>query len=401
MGDAANVQLPISPEASYGTVPDDFRQIRITSEDLRLDRSSTESREIDPTRQPAGSVPTSKSVSGGFDTELSLVAPAAGDAGFDLLYRLAMMNVWSTIVSLDSQSIDLSAVSNDQVLVTDQATSGAFTNVVEGQWIKMSGFDVNGTVYFHVVSKVSNDSIACEGVRSTGAVTVAEAGQTDISIRASMLRIGSSKESFAAERAYTDLSPIERTYMGGLWIDSWQRTVTPEALLVERFGVRGKTHDTEDTGSLIVTTPDSKWATPRLNAVDDVALVFEGVFASVASTRATRIAHTLNNRSRVDIAIGEDGPIGVGLGIPTFNGEFNAFMTSGALMRKYEDRTVSKFAYLLDDGTNQQMVTAKQVVYTQASAPARDNTSAVEVAAQFAAEPDATGVAVQIDRFGA
>lgn len=401
MGDASSVRLALLEETTFGVLAvGTYDFLRYTGEDLSLDRGVTESGEIDPTRQPAGSIPTSKSVGGGFSTELSLIAPAASPGnGYDPLIEGAMMSDWSTVVALTSQDIDIQNVSGGTFDLVDTLAGGAFTDIVKGQWIKLAGFTTNGTIYAHVTTKTDNDNVSCEGVRAAGAaVTNEAAGGTVISVNASMVRIGATNKSYSLERQYSDLATPEYTMYLGMWVGTWERTVSPEAIITERWGFRGKSQDTT-TSTGTGGSETAKWTTPRLNAIDDIAWLMEGAFTAITSERVTRISHNLDNRPRIDLAISEDGPIDVGVGNPRLTGAFNTFMTDGSVLRKFEDRTFSKLAYLIDDGTRQQLVTVPNLLYTRATGPAAGNDRPVEVVGEWSAEADTDGVAFQIDRF--
>lgn len=405
MGDASSVRLAFGEEVTFGSAASvgsgNWRYLRFTGEDFRLDRTIVESQEIDGTRQPAGSIPTSKSTTGGFSSELSLIAAAASPGnGFDPFYEGALLSDWSTIVALTAQAITISGVSGGTFTLTS-VTTGSFTNVVKGQWMRLGGFATNGTIIAHITTKTSNDVVVVEGVRLDGTAVTNEVG-TGIGVNASMLRIAAVKRSYSFERQYTDLTTPEYSLYTGQWVGTWERTVRPDAIVTERFSFRGKTQATNNSATSTVGTVAPKWATARINAVDDIQWIMEGVFTAIASDCVTNLSHTLDNRPRIDLCIGEDGPGAVGVSNPTFKGNYSTYMRTGDLIRKHENRTASKIAYLIREGSSAryQMVTAANLIYTNVSGPAAGNDRPVEVTAEWSAEPDADGVSLQIDRLG-
>jgi hypothetical protein len=74
-------------------------------------------------------------------------------------------------------------------------------------------------------------------------------------------------------------------------------------------------------------------------------------------------------------------------------------MVDGSLIRLFEADTTSKLAFRLDDGTRQLIVTFPLIRFTDAPAVAAGNDQTVKVDAKWAAEPDADGIAIQLDRF--
>lgn len=407
MADSSQVRVAIAPETTFGVNPGSgFDFIRLTSEGLKLARGFTQSGEIDPNRQPAGQVPINKAAEGPINFEWSLVSPVdidspgASPRGYDLLLEGALMNDWSTIVALTNQSIDITVPGvSEQFDLDDAGLADAFTSVVQGQWIKLSGFSTNGTIYAHVITKDSANALQCEGVRADGSAVTGEAGETTVSISASMLRVGGTKKSFAIEKQFTDVEDAaEYSLYTGMRVATWQMTTSPQQILTGSFGFDGKLQDTT-TSSSTGGSETAKWATPRLNAVDHVKWVMEGVYTAIVSERVAEISQNLDNQTRRDFAVGEEGPPDIGISNPTVGGNFNAFMKNANIVRKYEDQTISKIAYLLDDGTRQMMISVKRLRYTDATAAAGSNNETMQQQATYAAEADADGVSLQIDRF--
>lgn len=399
MGDASSVRLALAEESSYGVNPGSgFRYMRMISQALRHAQEVNQSREIDPLRQPAGSLRINRSAAGSFAAEDSLIAPAAspGD-GFDLLIEAAMMSDWSAVVALTSQEIDIQNASGGTFDLVDQHVSAdAFAGFVVGQGIKLSGFDVNGTVYARITVKTDDANVTVEGVRSTGVAVTNEAGQTDIAVSGSMIRISNTLKSYTGQVEYADLSTPAYSLATGLVLGQWDWRVSPQSVIEHTFNFLGQLFAT--TTSNGAGTPAAKWATPRLTAPFDVKLKMESAFTAVATHRIAEISYRLDNRPRTDFEVGSDTPQ-VGLGTPTLQGAFNVFMDAETLQQKLEGATLSKLGFLLDDGTRQRMITLPRILYTDGGGDAPGNDQSVVQQLNWAAEADANGVAFQIDRF--
>lgn len=416
MGDASQVRLAIAEESTFGVAEPDtnYSFLRFSNENLRHAQETNESDEIDPTRQPPGFLRVSRSSAGGFTSEDSLIAPAilagATQNGFDLPIRGAMMGAWGTIVDLSALSIDLDVPGASEQFDVTATVGTPFTDVVAGQWIRLTGFDLagnSGEVYAHVITKASNAVLECEGVHvaADGTVTppVNEAGQSDIAVKGSMIRIGTTRVSFTIEKQFMDVAlpggSIVPVYsLGtGLVVGTWDWGVTAQQTVRQTFGFLGRRLATT-TSSQTPTAPQAKWATPRLTAPFDVAVKLEGAFGAQSVNRIAEINFRLDNRPRTDFEVGSDSPQ-VGIGTPSLTGNYNVFMDAETLQAKLEANTLSKLAFLLRDGTNGRFTTFPAIRYTDGGADAAGREQAVTQQLAFAAEPDASGVAFQIDRF--
>lgn len=400
MGDASSVRVAVAEESTFGSNPGSgFEFQRFTNDSLKGSQQNVTSAEIDPTRQPAGTQRTNFFAEGALSYEMSLVTPAATPNGFDRLAEGAMMNDWSTLVQLTSQEIDISNISGGTFDLDDQHVSAdAFADVVVGQWMEPKNFDTNTTIYARVTAKASDASVSCEGIRSSGAAVTAEAGQLDIAINASMLRIGTTKKSYSIEKQFTDLTPsLEYMLFTGMRVGTWSMGLTPQQLFTGEFGFTGKLVDT--TTSSGAGSVDPKWSTTRLQAVDHFKNKMEGSFETESALRISEISFNLNNGVRTEPELGIQGSTDIGISTPVFDGTLTAYMTDAALQRKLEDNTSSKLAWRLTDGTRSWLFSIPLIRFTDASVLATGNDQSVLVQMQWSAEPDANGLGPQIDRF--
>lgn len=410
MGDASNVRLAIAEETTFGVVPgaNTFSFLRFSNDNLRHAQDTNESDEIDPLRQPPGFLRVSRSAAGGFTSEDSLIAPAeisgGTQNGFDLPIEGAMQSDWSAVVAFTNRSINITVPGTGGAAfdLDDVGAGGAFSDIVVGQWVRCSGFPVNDDVYAHVLTKNSSSEIYCEGIRidpATGivtSVTTTESGETTISVRGSMIRIGTTRKSYSIEKQFDD---ITRFSMGtGLVVGTWDWGVSAQQTVRHTFGFLGR-RLASDTTTGISGSTQAKWNTPRLTAPFDVIAKLEASFNAPATHRISEINHRLDNRIRTDFEVGSDAPE-VGLGTPSLTGNFNVFMDDITLQQKLEDNTLSKLGYLLSDGTRYRLVTFPAARYTSGGSDAAGRDQPVVQQLAFAAEPDTTdGVAMQLDRF--
>ncbi len=400
MGDASAVRVAIAEEATFGVNPAaGFNFMRFNSESLRYDQQQIQSGQIDPTRQPSANIRVAVNASGGMVCEDSLIAPAASPGnGFDRLIEGAMMNDWPTDLALTSQDIDITGVSGGTFDLSDTLLGGAFTNVSVGDWIKLSGFSVNGTIYARVKTKTDADNISCEGVRSSGAaVTNEAAGGTVISVTGSTLKIGSTKKSYTIERQYTDLTTPEYSLYLGMRVSRWQLSMTPQAIFQHSFDFLGKSQGT--TTSSGAGSPAAVWATPALEAVDHFKMKMLDSFEALSSERISRIDFQIDNRLRQEPELGVLGSQDIGISTPIVSGTIVVYMKNADLIRLTEAGTRSKIAFRQDDGTRQRIIGFNSVLFGTPEQGARGNDQSVEVSLPFTVEQDSDNVAMTVSRF--
>lgn len=399
MGDASRVKLALAEEITFGTNPGTgFNLLRFNSESLRLDIGNVQSRQIDPTRQPSANIRVNLNASGGIVSEDSLVTPAATPIGFDLLIEGALMTDFSTLVALTAQDINITAVSGATFTVSDPTSSGVlFTDVMVGDWIKMAGFAVNGTVYAHVLTKASANSITAEGVRSTGAAVVNESGQTNVSLNASTAKIGTTKKSYTIERQYSDLVTPEYSLYTGMRVNRWGLRLNAQAIFEHTFDFLGKLQSTLTTSG--AGSPAAVWSTPILQAVDHFKMQMLGSFGPVTTVRISEISFDLNNNLRTEPELGVLGSTDIGVSTPTLNGTVRGYMQNADLIRLAEAGTRSKLAFRIDDGTRARILAFPSVLFGTPEAFATGNDASVSFSLPFSCEADSLGVAFSVTRF--
>jgi hypothetical protein len=424
MADQNAVNIAIAEETTFGVLASvtgtDYKYLRFTSEGFRFAGNTVASAEIDATRQPQGQVRVSVNSEGSLNTELSLRTPSDTPTlnGYDSLIEGIAMSDWQDVVDVTatSQDIELTSTTPTTFDCNGSVTPGAFTNVTTGQWIKLSGYATNGTVYGFVTTWTDSDQISCSGCTSTGAGVQTESAASDISISGSYIRLGTTKKSYTVQKYFTDLDTVEYALGTGMRVGSMDFGVSSEAILTAAFTFLGKLMATS-TNNAISASPGSvvaKWATTKLNATSHVPLRFEGAFdnSGVRSStvlnapRMTNLSFTLNNglSTQPEIGDGLAGPGDITIGNPTVEGALEIYMENGEIIRKAEAEVASKLAWLIDDTNNdvQWMISFPNILYRPGvNADAASNEAPLIASFQWDATPDTVnGVSFQIDRFG-
>jgi hypothetical protein len=422
MADQNAVTIAIAEETTFGVAPVTgslYKYMRFNSEGFRFAGNSVQSGELDSNRQAQGQSRVSVNAEGSLNVEVSLRPPTTtyADSGFDSLIEGVCMNTWSDPADIGDVNLDLEieTATASSFYVVQKTGTDAFTNAVVGQWIKVSGFAQNGTVYGFITSIVDGQIVQCTGCRSTGAQVTDETAASDIDLAGSYIRAGSTKRSYAVQKHFTDWTTTEYAHGSGLRIGQLEFGVTNEAILTMAFTFLGKILATS-TQNTITSSPSSiaaKWATTKLNASSHVPLRFEGSFnqdgvrGSGASNapRMTSLTFTLGNglATQPEIGAGLSGPNDITLANPTVEGGLEIYAENGVIMRKAEADTPSKIAWLIDDTVNdvQLMISFPNINYRPTvNADAGSQSAPLTGTFEWDGSPDPTNsVTIQFDRF--
>lgn len=331
VSDSNRVQLAYIAETSFGVqkTGSNLQILRHTGETLKQDTSIQVSNEIRSDRQVADVARTSIGVSGQINAELSY------GSYDDLLLAALMGSTWSTVVTVTASTISASSVDNS---FNDSANG--FTNLVAGQWIKVSGFTTTGNNgYFKIVSK-TNAKIVVSG----GTLTTEAAGNSVTIKMGAQVTNGTTKTSFNIERTYADLSNELSLFLGCM-VNTFNLNFSLGQMLTGNFGFIGKTEQSKTTsGGSGYTAAGSNSV---LNAIDNIASILE---AQASSHEVLAFTLALNNNLRARQKLGNLGAFDIGVGEVNVSGSFEAYFASKTLYDKYLNFTSTSLATIATDG---------------------------------------------------
>jgi hypothetical protein len=185
--ETTDVQLSYIAESTWGTAPNSAATaIRITGESLSGTKQRTRPNEITGTRRVSPAVTQQEAAGGAINFNLSY-------GTFDDLFAGVLGDDWTTALAIDGVGGDISTVASGNKLTS--TTAGKFTNVLAGQWIKLSGFTASSGAnngYYRVATKTSATELVLAGK------TVADEtpSGTAAKVRGSMLRNGDLVKSY-------------------------------------------------------------------------------------------------------------------------------------------------------------------------------------------------------------
>lgn len=381
---AANSKIAYKKETTYGQNPGgNFKYLRFYSDGLTPQTDAIENDEVTSDRLPAGSIVTDIRSQG------AIATPWVPNDLDDWL-EAALCSAWSTNVSLTGRSIDISGASGYTATLTDAATGAAFANVSVGQVIELGGFNTaanNGRC--RVTAKASSNSVTVSGLSFVNV-----SGETDITLKARMLRAGSTRTSLAIEKQFPD-SVLYDLYLG---------------CLVQQFSFEGRLGQPfrvsfdmlgqfpTEGGSSGAGTPTAAGTIDPANVVHNFSEFREGGYGAASSAKINALSFAFGNGVTPIGAFGTLGPVEVLLGRASLSGQLSIWLENWDLATKYRNRTETSLQWTTTWSSGEQYVfTLPAVQLTGCSRVIPGGSGAIAKDIAFAAKKDSAGVAMQID----
>jgi hypothetical protein len=340
--DSSQALLSYLEEDNFGVIPSAaMTEMRFTGESINHNTESTESQELRADRQVSDLVRTAVSAGGDANIEMSYAA-------HDALLAGAFMDTWQAAIAKTAQEIDISAASGQTATFTDDATSGAFTAVKAGQWLRFSGFTDPLNNGYVRVEKVTSVNV----IDVSGLAFVNEVDQVDIAFdNDGSLFLGTTKKHFTLEKEFPDANAGSGEFISysGCRVSQLELNVAVGSILTGRFGFLGlagvPAAASVGTGARVAAATKSV-----LNAIDNVVGIRQAGAASTVSVQSFGV--TLNNNPRSQNAVGSVAAIGIGLGRALVTGTLTAYFETRTMLEEYTGFTVSDFAFRLEDAAH-------------------------------------------------
>lgn len=386
--DTSHAAIAIAEESSYGVNPaTGAYYARFTSDSLKQDNETKVSAEVSGDRNPRGQIRTNVSASGDINFEFS-------DNNFDNLLEGALTSTFSTPMNVNAISVTISGASGGQFVASG---TGAFTDAVEGQWVRFTGFSTNGTIYARIVTRTSANQATLQGTRDDGTAVTNEVGGS-VYVDGSHMKLGTTKTSYTIERQWLDINVFE--LFTGMNVASAKLTIAPGEIINGSFSFLGSKQEDFDTSQ--IGTIAAAGGERTVNAVDNVEAIFEGVFTDEADFCFTEISFNIDSKLRAQNCIGELGASGIGLGVAEITGTIKAFLSDKTLIDKYLNFEESRLAFrIVDSAGNVMIFTFPQIKFATGQDVISGNAADGIVELTWAAEKEdgVSNSAVTIDRF--
>jgi hypothetical protein len=387
-GTSSRVQLRAKPEATFGTVPGtgNHYAVRLTGESLKYAVQTTTSQEIRSDRQIADLILTGAGASGGVNFEWSF-------GEYDDLLQGVLFGTWGNLAGTTGETTITATFAATTITA---ATGTPFTNIIAGQWVRVSGaVNAQNNGWFKVVTPTSATVLTFAAATFTAEVSTA-----NVKVQASRLKNGTTQRSYALERSNADLTQF--TVFRGMTPASLSLSIKPGSILTGAIEFMGKDGARAATTYLPGTTTASLTGAVY-NGVSNVANILEGG-AAITTTAITAFDLSVSNNLRGQQAIGTLGYVGVGAGTSNVTGSISMYFADGTYYDKFLAATATSLSLRVQNGAGGEgyVMTLPNIKYTDGSYPTPGINQDIMVTLPFQALRDITTDAqIIIDRGGA
>jgi len=313
-----------------------MQELRLTGESLRFNIGNETSKEIRSDRQISDLVQTGADCSGALNFELSY-------GTYDDFIAAALFSDWSADLGM-SETNTIAATATG--FTSSGATGHDFADIQPGQWIKMGGFTANDGENNGLYKVLTAAAGTLTTSPAPASIEAASAGKT-ITVKGSMLRNGTTKDSFSLEKVYDDLSPKVYEAFVGMMVNQFSGAVQANSTLTGSFEFIGKSASVATAAMSSGSVTDAS-KTDVMNAVANVASIQEAG-SEVSSGLVNSLNYSVNNNLRGQSAIGVLGFRGVGVGKMDVTGTIAVFFENKDLLAKYIAGTESSLSFRVSD----------------------------------------------------
>jgi hypothetical protein len=383
MGSSNRTRVAYVAESNWGVTPatPTLTTVRRTGGSLKSPTETVTSNEIRSDRNRATVQRVGVSANGSMEFELSY-------GSHDDLLAAAFASAWTTAINF-SDSVQITA------LTGTIAATGAFTNALVGQWLKLSGFTKPGNNgYFRVAKKTSANEITVEDPDHVLEDETKSAAITS----GGCLRNGTTESSFTIEQSHLDLGFYLQFL--GMRVGGVNLSIPASGLITGSFDFQGK--EATASAATIANTLTAAGTNPVFNGTSHFAALTVG--GAALADNLTEISVALTNNLRQRRALGSLAPVGVIYGTADVTGSFRLYPTGKTLIDKYLDFEESSLALRLvgGDGKKSYILTIPKLVFTgdlpETGALDGDVTLDLNWTAYF---DSGLGCTIQLDRFAA
>lgn len=377
-------------EVTWGVTPSNpaLKELRYTGEQIDASQSFEKSQEIRSDRMVSDTVQVDASPAGSINVEIS-------GASYDDFLEGVMMSAWSAQLNIAGVAGDITATAAASSNLTS-TTSGKFTNVVVGQWIRLSGFTATANnTFYKVTAKPNNQTLT---VVPQPASTETPAG-TAAKVDGSYIRNGVTEQSWTLTKIFNDATVATRHNFTGMRVGGMSMDLSTGAILTGSFNFMGKGSSWSES-AFAGESQVAASTTEVMNSVTDVFDIQQNGTAFAAGS-IMQLGLEIDNQHREQKGIGVLGNAGVAAGQLMVNATAQQYFESKAQADLFSAATSFSFSFRVTgrDGYTY-IFTMPKCKYESFVANASGLDSDVMADTQFTALRDATtNCMLQIDRF--
>lgn len=390
LADTNRVGIRIVEEATWGTTPSGpaLLDIPYTGESLQSNTNTVTSDTIRSDRNVSDITKVGGGAGGDINFEMRY-------ADYDLLFGGLMQS--SAVVTNVSAGVASAAFASSVII----ADSNAFSNVVSGQHLKVTGATTSGNNGVYRINSFASSAgghhtitleVASTGVAASFTSEVFAAGTQ---IQGKRLRNGTTNRSFTVEKnMQSDVSTAFQ--FAGMRVNTANLNFETEAILTGSFGFLGKSMTIGSTTVASAVTAAS--GNDVMNASGNVGNVWVNSDA-VTDVYFQNLTMNVTNNMREQKAVGQDANVGIGSGKFQVTGTMNAYFEDSTLISQFENDTKSSIRMqVTDNDGNSVIFTIPKITWTAGNVLADSGDSDAFADLSWGASIDETGTyAMQID----
>lgn len=388
---ANRVSLFAVKETNWGQTPATpaLQQLRYTGESLDDSITTEKSQEIRDDRMVSDLIVTDSSPSGAIDIEFSATT-------FDEFLASAMMSSFSAPLNIAGVAADISTVAASGVPNLTSTTAGKFSNIVLGQWIRLSGFGINVDGFYQVIDIDTNQAIE---LFPAPAAAVTPAGTT-ARVDGSIIRNGVTEQSYTVVKQFNDVSPLVYHIFRGMRVGGISLEMSTGSILTGAINFIGRSAEMTET-ALAGATIVPATATEVMNCVTNIRNITQDGTAVGSEGSIMSLSLELDNQHREQKGIGVLGNVGVAAGQLMVNASASQYFENMEQANKFKNAEAFAFSYrLIDNAGRGYIITMPRAKYESFTANASQLDSDVMAETSFTALRDPiTNCMIQIDRF--
>jgi hypothetical protein len=328
MSDTNRTQMAYVEEAAFGEQKSGsfhLQLLRLTSDTLAQQATTTRSGEIRANRRLANVRTTGKSVAGALGFELSY-------GTFDALFKAALLSAaWGGAATVTASTISAAASDN-----SFNDSGAGFGSLAAGDWVYASGFTAtadNG--FFKIVSKTDSKIVV-----SGGTLTDEASGSSRTIKQGDRIVDGTTLVTHNFERQYADLTTTFALFTG-VAFNTLALNVPTEGIITGSFDCIG--YEETSISASGGNGYDDITTTDPMQTGDVTALLENQVAAGFVGWTMN-----LNNNLRLKREA-PSGIVGVGTGQADISGTLQIHFESSTMYDKWLDETPSSLALCIVD----------------------------------------------------
>jgi len=393
LASTSRAQLRRIVESVFGTTPvsGNPKNVRMTGESLGYQIGTERSKEIRSDRQVTDLIQTSAQANGGVNFELSYNE-------YDDLMESVLQGTWAAYGTAGVGTTFTGTFTATTIVPTvNPSGSSAFTNLAKGQWFRLLA---PSHANDGLILKVSESVTPTAALITLDAATPLATGTSiaGCAIQTSRLTNGTTQRSWTLEREFGDISQFMA--FKGMVASKMSLNMASGAIVAGSFDFMGK-NSTRAASTQLPGTAVASLTYDVANAVTGVGQIMEGT-TLLTGTFIKSMNFSVDNKLRIQDAIGTLGAAGIGSGSAEITGTIEVYLADGTMYDKFVNNTTTKLSVRVVDGSgNGYVFSFPKVKFSDAKVNAGAIDQDAMISMPFTALMDATtGKTILVDRVG-